>query len=249
VNKLTNYDITFISTNDDLDVVNVELEPKEKALRLLSKDNVFNSTTNPFKKKGIAADFLKGHLIAAMAELRDVPFFVETGTYLADTLLVVSPCFLYNWSVEGKKDFYRHSRVRTTYPIRKNVKILLGDSPDILPQILSEVDEYENTDKRCIFFLDAHYSGKAGISSDPDNLETDTYISEKYDKCPLLQEIEQIKSHDCKDHLVLIDDIRMCSTPGWPTIEELLDSLLDLNPKFSFKYSLQTDILIAGVFK
>ena len=244
MNKLENYDISFISTNENLEIVNVELEPKEEALRLLTKDNLFNSTENPFKKKGLASDFLKGHLIAALADLRGVPFFVETGTYLADTLLVVSPCFLYNWSVEGEEVFYRHSRVRTTYPIRKNVKIFLGDSPDVLPEILSEIDEHESADKRCVFFLDAHYSGKAGISSDLDNPETDTYTSEKYDKCPLLQEIEQIKNHDCRDHLIMIDDIRMCSTPGWPTINELLGSLLDLNPKFSFKYSLQTDILI-----
>ena len=47
---------------------------------------------------------------------------------------------MYNWSVEGDKKCYAWACSRTQWPVRKNVKILLGDSPDELPKILSEVD-------------------------------------------------------------------------------------------------------------
>jgi len=70
----------------------------------------------------------------------------------------------------------------------KNIKILQGDSGKFLPELLSGINE------ACLFWLDAHYSGK-GNSSVKGDLET-----------PIMQELEAILKHRVKNHVILIDD-------------------------------------------
>ena len=55
----------------------------------------------------------------------------------------------------------------------KNIKIYLGDSAKLLPEIISSVEG------RTIFWLDGHYSGTGTGKSDTN--------------CPILNEIEAIK--------------------------------------------------------
>ena len=195
-------------------------------------------------RKGVNSVYGKIFLISGLVEMSKINFFVETGTFLAETLMAVSPNFTYNWSVEAQKDCFKNCQVRTQEPIRKNIKLFLGESPEILPIILSELDDRPEVDKRCIFFLDAHFSGDVDTNSN----NTKTHSSEKYGKCPLIQEIEEIGKHEEKNHLILIDDVRMMGTKGWPTIEETLESIKSINKKYSFRYCTDLDILIAGVF-
>tara|TARA_B100001250_G_C19792812_1_gene787333 strand:- start:379 stop:1098 length:720 start_codon:yes stop_codon:yes gene_type:complete len=223
-------------------------EFQEDMRKIFMKDGRLDTkggVTNGPKLSNLDSIFRKAFLISSMAEVSKSPFFIETGTYLAETLMAVSPCFLYNWSVEGDETCYAWACSRTQWPVRKNVKILLGDSPDELPKILSEVDNHPHPNKKCIFFLDAHYSG----AIDSQNPEWKTYSSKKYSHCPLLEEIDKIKKHQVKDHIIMIDDVRMLSKPGWPSIEQLLEALRGVNTKYQFKYCVELDILIAGVFK
>ncbi len=196
-------------------------------------------------RKGTLSVYGKTFLISAIAEMTKFKFFVETGTFLGETLMSVSPSFTYNWSVEAQKDCFNTCIMRTQSPVRKNVKLFLGESPEILSVILSELDEREEVDKRCVFFLDAHFSGKI----DPNASDLKTHLSEQHGNCPLIQEIEEIGKHKEKNHLILIDDVRMMGTEGWPTIEETLESIKSINQDYSFKYCVDLDILIAGVFK
>lgn len=206
-------------------------------------------------KKGFESDvsrsgthcvYGKAFLISSLPEISNIGFFVETGTYLAETLMSVSPNFLYNWSIEAQESCFQHSLIRTQHPVRKNVKLFHGESPEILPEILSEIDKRPESDKRCVFFLDAHFSGRINDAAES---QANTHTSEIYGHCPLIQEIEEIGKHKEKNHMILIDDIRMMGTPGWPTIEKTLESLKSINQKYSFRYCTDLDILIAGVFK
>jgi len=196
-------------------------------------------------RKGVNSVYGKTFLISGLIETSKIKFFVETGTFLAETLMAVSPNFTYNWSVEAQENCFRNCQVRTQDPIRKNIKLFLGESPETLPIILSELNERPETDKRCIFFLDAHFSGAVDANAS----DIKTHFSEQHGNCPLIQEIEEIGKHEEKNHLILIDDIRMMGTEGWPTIEETLESIKSINENYSFRYCTDLDILIAGVFE
>ncbi len=196
-------------------------------------------------RKGLNSVYGKAFLISGLVEMSKIKFFIETGTFLAETLMAVSPNFTYNWSVEAQEDCFKNCQVRTQNPIRKNIKLFLGESPETLPIILSELNERPEADKRCMFFLDAHFSGTVDASAS----DLKTHLSEQHGNCPLTQEIKEIGKHEEKNHLILIDDVRMMGTEGWPTIEETLESIKDINQDYSFKYCTDLDILIAGVFK
>ena len=70
----------------------------------------------------------------------------------------------------------------------QNVTILLGDSGQVLHELLPTIDE------RITFWLDAHYCGDGAM------------IGEKW--CPLDEEFKAITAHSRKDHTILIDDWR-----------------------------------------
>ena len=89
------------------------------------------------------------------------------------------------WSDEEDKDFNN----RKSY-FDDKLHLLQGDSSDRLKDVMDEVDE------RCAFWLDAHAGAK--------NL----YTRGKVD-CPLIEELEIIKNHHIKDHLIAIDDAHL----------------------------------------
>ncbi len=234
---------------DHITLFSIDKNPEgfQEKMRPLFMENGLLDTKKGFELFGLhgfGGVCGKIFLISSLAEMSKINFFVETGTFLAETLLTVSPNFTYNWSVEAQEDCFKHCQTRTRKPVRKNIKLFLGESPEILPTILSELDERPEADKRCMFFLDAHFSGEVDTSS----INAKTYSSEKYGHCPLIQEIEKIGKHEEKNHLILIDDVRMMGTKGWPTIEETLESVRSINKYYSFRYCIELDILIAGVF-
>ena len=119
----------------------------------------------------------------------------------------------------------------------ENVYVMLGESPDILAKICPELTE------PATFWLDAHVSG-------PD------MPGGKYGPCPLLLELEAIKTSPCKDHVILIDDIRLMNTYEWDYLDkqEVINALLDINPNYQITYedgeedgTLPNDILIASI--
>ena len=68
--------------------------------------------------------------------------------------------------------------------------MLHGDSAERLKDVLDEVDD------KCAFWLDAHAGAKGA------------YARGEVD-CPLIQELELIKSHHIKDHVIAIDDAHL----------------------------------------
>jgi len=77
----------------------------------------------------------------------------------------------------------------------------LGDSCDVLPKILA------NINSNIVFWLDGHYSGgNTGGKEFP---------------CPLLKELEIILARNNED-IIIIDDARcLFNEKGWPSISEL----------------------------
>lgn len=84
--------------------------------------------------------------------------------------------------------------------------VITGDSATVLPKLIRTLDN------RAMFWLDAH---------------TVEWI-DGHGSCPLLTEIETIKQWRYgADSIVLIDDVRMMSEPGWPGLESVLASCGD----------------------
>ena len=104
------------------------------------------------------------------------------------------------------------------------VKLINGDSSVEIKDILKDINE------PCCFWLDAH-SGKESYARGGKDV-------------PLIQELEQIKNHSIKNHIIAIDDAHFLGDCHYNkhgeitcdythvTYEVLKNKLLEINPKF-----------------
>jgi len=97
-----------------------------------------------------------------------------------------------------------------------NIKILQGDSAEVLKQILPTIKT------PTIFWLDAHYSqGETAKGS------IDT---------PIEQELNTILSHSIKNNVILIDDARLFNGENdYPEINSLKNNILNTYPSITFE--------------
>ena len=137
----------------------------------------------------------KQNNIKEYAEYYDCKIFVETGTYLGDTTNAVKNYFEKLYTIELSEELYKDIKER--FKNEPLIECHQGDSKDVLKEILPKID------KKCLFWLDAHYS--AGITAKGDK---DT---------PILEELEIIFNSNI-DAVILIDDARCFGTlPDYPT--------------------------------
>lgn len=130
----------------------------------------------------------------------DIDVFIETGTYAGDMVAKLKNNFKKIISIEINKSLAQ--RARRKFSHKGNVRIIQGDSAEILKKELPKIN------KPAIFWLDAHCSG--GVTSMGD-LET-----------PVKQELELILKHKIKDHVILLDDVDLfVGTHDYPTLIEV----------------------------
>lgn len=156
-----------------------------------------------WEKKGnpIPPPFLaKQRILEEFAKKFSLSIFIESGTYMGDMVFALKDLFNQIFSIELDNNLYRRAKKRfSKFP---HITILLGDSAELLPDVLSKVT------KPCLFWLDAHKSG--GITA-KGKKET-----------PIMEELINIFSSSIKNHVIIIDDAR-CFTGknDYPTLEEL----------------------------
>lgn len=141
--------------------------------------------------------------------------FVETGTYKGKMVYAVMPYIDEIYSIELSGSHYSNAARRFCgYP---KVHILQGESSRVLPEILA------NIDKRCIFWLDAHWSGGS------------TARAER--QTPVMQEVQCILKHKkAEGHVILIDDARLFTGDNdYPSIPELREQILQALPGWCFE--------------
>lgn len=153
---------------------------------------------------------IKQKIIRDYANKNSIRTFIETGTYLGETVNAIRNTFSTIYTMEIDEKLYR--RARKKFAGVSKIKIYSGDSGELLPKILKKIN------KPCLFWLDAHFS--AGITSK----------GEKY--TPILEELNCILSHQERSHVILIDDAEYFNGKGdYPTIKSLRDLVKRKRPK------------------
>jgi hypothetical protein len=134
---------------------------------------------------GIMQPYFPTEMTMKLAKIAKADIFIETGTYMGGTTKWASTQFKDVHTIELSELLYNN--IKDELLSKGNIIPHLGDSRDILPKILT------NINGNIVFWLDGHYS--AGI------------IAGKDDPCPLLKELEIILSRNNED-IILIDDAR-----------------------------------------
>jgi len=167
----------------------------------------------------------------------DIKTFIETGSYIGDGIqAAVEAGFESIYSIE----FYanRLGRCRARFKSVAYVKILQGNSGEVLAELLKNINE------PILFWLDAHYDAYVPEVDNPEILT---------EPQPVLQELEAIKNHPIKTHTILIDDRRIFigdSSVWHNTVEsQIVEKLKEINPEYRItnidSSYFPTDIILA----
>ena len=122
---------------------------------------------------------------------RKTTHYIETGTYLGNGIKDVLNNYENIHSIELADNWYHYNVEQ--FKNNCNVKMYLGDSKKILPELLNYIKE------PITIYLDAHYSGGT------------TAFGEE--EVPLLYELEILKKREYDD-IIIIDDCRLLGKTG-----------------------------------
>ena len=160
--------------------------------------------------------------------------FIEAGTHKGGTVELALSCgFKKIYSCEPALARYEFCKDKFTKEIEQGiVYIEPKPSKDFFRDILPDIKE------ESVFWLDSHKDDNvSGLEKLPD--------------CPIFDELKEIKKHEIKSHVILIDDIRIFrSGVGWGRAINLIDiekELLSINKNYKISYRdgrVPNDILV-----
>jgi hypothetical protein len=157
---------------------------------------------------------VKAALVKDYARKFSVQTLVETGTYLGDMVESCKTSFRHIITIELSADL--HARATQRFATDRHVCVLHGDSGEVLAAVLARLDA------RCLFWLDAHYSG--GVTAQGDVLT------------PIYAELDCIFAHRVPNHIVLVDDAGdFVGKEGYPTVAELRQFVAHRRPDTEFE--------------
>jgi len=112
-----------------------------------------------FKRRGYIPSYEeKRAIILAYKNKFKSSIFVETGTFLGDTIQSLSTEFDKLYSIELSDELARKAQKR--FSNEKHIKIIQGNSDVILKDVLKELQT------QSIFWLDGHYSGEFTLNNE-----------------------------------------------------------------------------------
>jgi len=148
--------------------------------------------------------------------------FVETGSYLGDTISAVKDLCARVVSIEIDPELYEMCRRR--FRRCPNVRIILGDCVAVLPQVLDALDG------PAAFWLDAHYSGGVTGRGSVDD--------------PVLSSLLQIRAHGVRPCLILADDARCFDgADGRPGLLDVFREMRAIDSRYRIR--VHNDIVVA----
>jgi hypothetical protein len=162
-----------------------------------------------------------------LAECRRIGtrWFVETGTYMGDTLWFLREAVPNLVSIEVQPELARLAARRfRKFP---RVDVVNGDSALELAAVVKRVDG------PCLFWLDGHYS--AGMTG------------RGVKDCPIFEEIAAIAGLADHEFSIMIDDARCFGTdPAYPGVGQLRESTDKLFPRHQFNIWNDVIHILAG---
>ena len=174
-----------------------------------------NGRTNP------PPQLIKKLLIDEVRRLYPCEVFIESGTYRGDMVKANLNSFRKIYSIELSYSLFKQAQKR--FHKFKHVTIVQGDSGDVLPGLLKNIDE------PAIFWLDGHYSG--GVTA-LGKLE-----------CPIYMELDAIFDSQIKSNAILIDDARcFIGKNDYPTLDEIISYVK--KGMSNYHHCLVNDVLI-----
>ena len=157
--------------------------------------------------------------------------WIETGTYYGETTRILSEISSKTISIEADKQLYNLSRKKLAN--LSNVEIVLGNSKEILPNIINSNLKYDNI----CFYLDAHLCH--------DHLKDVKTFGNEDSATPIRMELSYIENSfkNFKKINILIDDIRFFrgKFQNYPNINYLTDWC----EKNNLEWKIEQDIFIA----
>lgn len=161
-----------------------------------------------FKKRVSIYDYeTKRQVILKYKAKYNIDVFIETGTFMGDTVFALVNHFNRLYSIELSEELANKAKLR--FKAYDHVNIIQGDSSDEIDKIT----DYKNIST--IFWLDGHYSGEffyndEYVKTAKGNLNT-----------PVEKELELILKSPVP-HVILIDDARLFNGySDYPTIKRL----------------------------
>ena len=147
-----------------------------------------------------------------------IKYFVETGTYKADSTIMASQHYTHVYTTEIVPALYEGSKNRAKNEGIENITFALGDSVKLLEDIMPKVKD------GAVFFIDAHQSG-GDTSNNGKNV-------------PLFEELGVILRANVGPSMFIIDDVRFWkgkekSAWDWDHVSE--DLILDLFLEYNYK--------------
>ena len=128
----------------------------------------------------------------------DLHVLVETGTYTGETAWAFRRDFDRIETIELEPELARLARIRfARTPV---VHVHEGDSARVLPRILASLAQ------PALFWLDAHPHTDRSANESP---------------APLVAELSAIAAHSVRGHIVLVDDMRLMGSAGFPSLDAL----------------------------
>jgi hypothetical protein len=162
---------------------------------------------------------IKARTVIDRGRRHNLSVLVETGTCVGEMARKCSGHFKEIWTIELSESLAKEAGKR----LRKyrNVHVLQGESCEQLPKVLRGING------PAVFWLDAHYSG--GVTA------------KGLKECPLESELQIIAEHECHDHILLIDDVRLMGAGDYPSLERISELAHRINPHY--KVEVRDDIL------
>ena len=167
---------------------------------------------------------VKRRMLSSLLTAFGAELFIETGTYLGNTVEALKDRVRVVHSIELGDDLFYKAKQR--FAGCPKVRLWHGDSGDVLPAVLGSVDA------RCLFWLDGHYSAGATARGVEDT--------------PVLRELGHIFAASLPPWLIAIDDARLFNgTGGYPCLASLEAHVAQQNPDFQLIYGLDAICIVS----
>lgn len=170
----------------------------------------------------------KRAIILSYQQIFKTKTFVETGTFMGDTIEALINDFRRLYSIELSEELALRAAKR--FEGNQKVKIIQGDSGFKIEGLINDIME------PMLFWLDGHYSGEF--------IYQDEFIRTAKGSLhtPIEKELKVILGSN-EAHVILIDDARLFTGQmDYPTIKHI-KNIVKLTSKFNHRLTVSRDII------